>query len=113
MNIPGARSPTLAASLLTPRTIGHLFGDDVGADRHDLVDEAPMQALAMRGESALAGRFALPGRQVPLAVFPGEAPLAALFDAPTLVVVVRVVGAALAVHLALESADGLCVGGQL
>src|SRR5215831_10523122 len=67
----------------------------------------------MGGEPPLAGRLAPPGRQIPLAVFPGEAPPARLLDAPTLVVVVRVVGPALAVHAALESADGLGVGGQL
>src|SRR5215471_14765583 len=92
MNIPGARSPTLAASLLRPRTIGNLFGEDRVAHRDDLMDQAPMQTLAMGGQLALAGRLAPPGRQGALAVLPGEAPPARLLDAPTLVVVVRVVG---------------------
>src|SRR5215472_7596732 len=57
--------------------------------------------------------FAPPGGQVPLAVLPGEAPPARLLDAPALVIVGRVIGSALAVHLPLEPADGLGIWGQL
>src|SRR5215472_13030435 len=64
----GAESHALA-KLLLPGTIGELFGDDCIPNRHDLVDEAAMQTLAVSGDSALAGRFAPPGGQVPLAVF--------------------------------------------
>lgn len=73
-----------AAKLLLPGTIGHLFCDDVLAYRHDLVDDAAMQAFAVRGESALAGRFAPPGDQIPLARLPLQVRLPAFLDAPAL-----------------------------
>jgi hypothetical protein len=94
-------------------TIGNLFGDAGGAHRDELMDQAPMQILAMGSQLALAGRFAPPGGQVPLAVLPGEAPPAGLLDVPTLIVVGLVVGPALAVHAALLPADGPGVGDQL
>src|SRR5262249_33670258 len=50
--------------------------------------------------------------QIPLAMFPGEAPLPTLFDASLLVVVVGGVGTPLALHLTLETADGLAMGSQ-
>ena len=43
------------AKLLLPGPVGEFFGDDGGAHRHDLMDEAPMQALAVGGEFSLAG----------------------------------------------------------
>ena len=108
----GTESHTLA-KLLRPRTVRNLFGEDRGAHRDDFMDQAPMETVAMGGQLALPGGFAPPGGQVPLAVLPGEAPLAALLDAPTLIVVGRVIGPALSVHLALEPADGLGIGIQL
>src|ERR1051326_8855937 len=76
------------------------------------MDQASMQTLAMGGKPTLTGRFAPPGRQIPLAVFPGEASPVTLFDTPLFVIVVRVIGPALALHLALEPADGLGIGSQ-
>lgn len=81
MNIPGARRPTLAASLFLPGTIGEFFGDDGGAYRHDFMDEAAMQTLAMGGEFPLTGGLTSPDGEIPLAVFPFQALLPALLDA--------------------------------
>jgi hypothetical protein len=77
------------------------------------MDQAPMQTLAVSSERRLAGGFAPPGGQIPLALLPPEALLATLLDAPTRIVVLRVVGAALPRHLPLEPADGLGIGSQL
>jgi hypothetical protein len=65
------------------------------------MDETAMQTLAMGCEFPLAGGFAPSGGQIALAVLPVQALLPALLDAPAFIVVVRVVGAPLAVHLAL------------
>jgi hypothetical protein len=108
----GAESHALA-KLLLPGAIGALFGDDGVPNSHDPVDQASMQALAVRGQSALAGRFAPPGVQIPLALFPRQALLPALPDASAFIVIVGVVGAPLPVHPALETTDGLGIGGQL
>jgi hypothetical protein len=102
-----------ATKLLLPGAIRDVFGDDGLPNRHDLVDQAAMQTLAVRGESALAGGFAPPGGQIPLALFPPQALLPAFFDAPLRIEVVGVVGPALALHLALEPPDRLGIGGQL
>jgi hypothetical protein len=72
-----------------------------------------METFAMGSQPPFPGGFAPPGGQIPLAVFPGEAPPARLFDPPTLVEVLRVVGPPLSVHLALEAADRLSIGSQL
>ena len=77
------------------------------------MDETAMQTLGMGGELALAGGFASPSGQIPLAVFPVQALLPALFDPAPLIVVLRVIGAALTVHLALEPADGPGIGSQV
>ena len=113
MDIPGARSPTLRPNCFVSGTIGHFFGDDGVPHGYDLVDEAAMQTLAMSSQSALAGRFAPPGGEVPLALFPPQALLPAFFDAPLRIEVVGVVGAPLPVHLALEPSNGLGIGCQL
>jgi hypothetical protein len=53
-----------ATKLLLPGVIGHFFGDDRVPHRHDLVDQAPMQAFAMGGEAPLTGGLAPPGGEV-------------------------------------------------
>src|SRR5579862_700733 len=106
-----AKSHALA-KLFLPRPVGNLFGDDRVSNGYDLVDQAAMQALAVRGESALTGSLAPPGGQIPLAVFPLQALLPTLLDASLFIVVVRVVGPALSLHLALEPPDRLGIGCQ-
>src|SRR5215472_1846808 len=86
-----------ATKLLRPRAIRNLYGEDGLAHRNELMDQADMQAFPMGREFALAGSFAPSGGQIPLAVLPRQALLATLLDAPTRIVVVRVVGPALAV----------------
>ena len=95
-----------AAPLLLPGAIRYFFGDDGVADGHNLMDQPPMQTFAVGGQFPLAGGFAAPGGQIPLAVLPGEVLLLAFLDAPTLVIIGRVVRAALPLHLPLEMADG-------
>jgi hypothetical protein len=112
MNIPGARSPTLAASLLLPGAVGNLFRDDGLTHADDLVGQPPMQAFAVGSQFALAGGFSAPGGQIPFAVFPLETLLATLLDLSFGIVVVRVVGAALSLQLPLEPPDRRCLGGQ-
>jgi hypothetical protein len=41
-------------------TIGNLFGEDGVPYGYNLMDQAPMQTLAMGGQFAFAGRFAPP-----------------------------------------------------
>jgi hypothetical protein len=77
----GAKSHTLA-KLFLPGLVREFFGDDGRADRHDLVNETPMQALAMGRQLPLAGRFAPAGRQIPRAVVPRQATLPMLLDPP-------------------------------
>src|SRR5215472_16228204 len=66
----------------------------------------------MGGEFALAGGFASPSDQIPLAVFPPQAPLVRLLDAPAGIVVLRIVRLALPLHLALETTNGSGIRSQ-
>src|SRR5258708_1985529 len=61
-----------------------------------------VQALAMGGKLAFLVGQSSPRGKVAVTVLPGEAALTVLLDTPFLVVVLRVVGAALAVQLALK-----------
>ncbi len=56
-----------------------------------------MQTLAMHSQLAFLVGESSSGGKIPLAILPGEAPLAMLLDAPFLIVVLWVVGTALAV----------------
>ena len=69
----------------------------------------------LRCAASLRSRVALRRRveRRPLALLPLQAPLPALLDAALRIEVLRVVGAPLPVHLALESPDRLSVGRQL
>ena len=96
----GTESHTLP-KLFLPGAVRHFFSDDRVPNGHDLVDEAPMQTLPMGSQFPLAGGLAFPGDEIPFAVLPPETLLATLPDPSALIVVVRVVGAALALHLAL------------
>jgi len=92
-----------------PRLIRNLFEEDGGPHGHELMHVPSMQALAMGGELAFSGGFALPGFLVARAAFPDHLLLAALLDAALLVVVLRVARSPLPVHLALQATDGLRV----
>src|SRR5260370_558260 len=69
----------------------------------NLVDQAPMQALAVSGKLAFLMCQSSSCGEIALAVLPGEAALAVFLDAPFFIIVLRVVVAALAVQLALEA----------
>src|SRR5258707_12742365 len=108
----GAKSRASSVAFL-PRFVGNLFEDDGVAHTHDLMDHTPMQALAMGGQLALAGRFAAPGDLVATALLPGGTPFAALFGPPLLVIVLGVGGPPLPPHAALQAADSSCIRSQL
>ena len=89
------------AELFLPGSIRNLFDTDIVTNTDSLVDQPSMQALAVSGKLAfLVGQSPSRGN-VTLAVLPGEASLAMLFDTPFLVVILRIVGAKLSVQLAL------------
>ena len=104
---PRRMSAYALSILLLPGAVRQVFGNDGRAARHHLVDEPSVQTLAMRGQLAFLGGQPLAGRQVALAVLPGEPPLA---NPPVLVVVLRVVGAALPVEFTLQTALLLLIG---
>jgi hypothetical protein len=89
-----------AAKLALPGAVGDLFGDDRVAHGHDLVGQLAMQALALRRQLPFLVGHPTARRLVPLTVIPG---LAAFFAATLLVIVLRIVGPALAVELALQA----------
>ncbi len=87
--------------LLLPAFVRNFLDTNIVTSMDDLVDQASMQALAMRGKLAFLMCQSSPRDKVALAVLPGEASLAMLLDTSLFVVVLRVVGTALAVQLAL------------
>ena len=108
-NIPGARSPTLRPNWLLPGAVRDLLGDDGVAHGHDLVGQLAMQALALRRQGAFLVGQPTARRLVPLAVMPG---LATPCAAALLVIVLRVVGPALTVQLALQTSFRSYPGGE-
>ena len=96
-----------AAILALPGAVRDFLGDDRVADRHDGMGQLAMQALALGGEFPFLVGQAPPGRLIAPAVIPG---LAAFLAAALLVIVLWVVGAALAVQLALQTPFRLRIG---
>jgi hypothetical protein len=66
---PRARKPSLLPNCFVSGATGGLIGDDGVVHRHDLMDEAPTQALAVGRQLALAGGLSPSGRQISLARF--------------------------------------------
>src|SRR5436190_13052653 len=95
------------AILFLPGFVGKLFGLDGIAAAHNLMHQLSMQALAMGSEFALGRCETATGGLVSSAVFPAKA---TLLDTPFLVIVLRVVGASLAVELPLEATFLVLVG---
>jgi hypothetical protein len=87
-----------AAKLALPGAVRNLFGHDRAAHGYDLVSQLSVQALALRRQTAFLVGQPTARLLVSLAVLPG---LAAPFAAALLVIVLRVVGPALAIQLAL------------
>jgi len=99
----GTKSDTSAVPFLPAFEAGSLNLNMI-AHAHQLIDQFAVQALAMCRQLAFLGGMAAARRLIAAAVVPVEAPFAALINAAPLVVVVRVVGAALPLHLALQPA---------
>ncbi len=99
----GTRSDTSAVHFL-PAFEGGFLDLHVIAHAHQVIDQFAVQALAMRRQLAFLGGMAAACSLIAAAVVPVEATFAVLVNAAPLVVVVRVVGAALPLHLALQSA---------
>src|SRR5713101_4986565 len=100
----GSQSHTLAV-LFLPRCIRNLFEDDGGAHRDDLVDFAPVQALAMSCQLALFLSLATARLLVVLTAFPPEVLFSLLLDTTLLVIVLRIGRSPLPVHFALEPTE--------
>src|SRR5260221_9157315 len=101
----GTQSHASAIAFL-PASVGNLFGEDSVAHGHNLVHESAMQALAVSGQLALFGCFTASGDLVTTALLPGGAPFASLLGPTLLVIMLRIGGAPLPLHLALQPADG-------
>src|SRR6266699_7232934 len=71
---------------------------------HQVIDQFTMQALAMRSEFALTPGMLSAGGQIALAFLPAEPVLAVLVHPALVVIVLRIVGPALSLHLALHAA---------
>src|SRR5258708_37082737 len=95
----GTQAHALAITFL-PASIRNLCDTNVVTDTDNLMDKPSMQALAMGGELAFVVCQPSPRGKVALTVFPGKASLAVLLDTSFFVVVLWVVGTALAVQLA-------------
>jgi hypothetical protein len=98
----GAKSDA-PAILLLPSFEGGFFDPNGVAHLRDAMCQVTVQTLAMGGEPALDGGMLSSGCLVPLALVPVQARGAVFFDAPLLVVVLRVIGTALPLHLALKA----------
>ena len=71
-----------------------------------------MQALAVGCQFALSGGVLPPGRFVPLTLFPAQAGFTVLPNAPQRIIVLRVIGTTLPLHLALQAPLFAGIGGQ-
>ena len=90
------------AKALPPALVRNLLGTNIVAHRHNLVDEPAVQALAMGDKLAFVVGKPSPGCMVTAAVLPAEAACTVLFDAPSLVIVFRVVGTALPIQMPFQ-----------
>jgi len=70
-----------------------------------------MQALAMRCQFAFFGGFPAARLLIAFACLSAQSRLAPLLDTALCIVVTRIGRAPLPIHLALQSTDGLLVGG--
>src|SRR5258708_15838428 len=88
------------AKLFLPALVGNFLDTNVVTSTDNLVDQSPMQALAVCGKLAFPVCYSSSRGKIALARLPGEASLAVLLDSAFLVVVLRVVSTTLAVQLA-------------
>jgi hypothetical protein len=85
------------AELLLPAFVRNFLDTNVVTNTYNLIDQASMQALAMRSKLAFVMYKSPSCCKIALAVLPDEPALAVLLDAPFFIVVLWVVGTALAV----------------
>src|SRR5215470_5628007 len=85
--------------LLLPGFERGCFYIDRGAHLRNAMSQVPMQTLTVCGQFALGVGMLSSGRLVALALFPVPA---AFFHTALLVIIVRIIGASLPVHLALQ-----------
>src|SRR5215471_503892 len=104
-----SHAPTI---LLLPSFEGGLFYLDRIAHLCDGMCQVAMQTLAVGCQFALSGGVLPPARFVPLALFPEQAGFTVFLNAPQLIIVLRVIGATLPLHLALQSPLFAGIGGQ-
>ncbi len=98
----GAKSNALAI-LLLPSFERGFFDMDRVPSLDDVMSELAMQTLAVGGQSSFCIGVLSPGRLVSLAFLPVQARFACFFDTSLLIVVLRIGGPTLAVHLALQA----------
>src|SRR5579862_7914915 len=107
---PKGTASDRASKLLLPRPVGDLFQLEAAAQRQDPMGELPVAALARGSEPAV---HLAPLRLHPplaLAYLPAFLPF---LDAALLIIVLRVVRAALPVECPFQAAQALPVGGHL
>ncbi len=80
------------------------------AHSYEIVDFAPLQALAVGGQLALFGGFAPPAGKIATAGLPDEPLLPPFLGAPFLIVMLGIGRSPLSLHLALQPMDGLLRG---
>src|SRR5215472_14820900 len=107
----GAQSDA-SAILFLPCFERGLFDGDRVAQSNDIMGELAVETLAVGCEAALRGGVRSPGRLVPLALAPAQARFAVFLDASLPVIVLRVIGASLPLHLALQAPLCAGIGGQ-
>ena len=108
----GAKSHALAITAM-PALIGDLLGDDGMAHGRDLVNQPPMQALAVGCQPALAGRLAPSGGLVAFTLLPPGSTFTALGGPTPLVIVLQIGGTPLPLHAPLQATDSSRIGTQL
>src|SRR5258708_31440433 len=86
------------AKLFLPASIRNFLDTNVVTDTENLIHKPSMQALAMSGKLASLMCQSSSRGEIALAILPGEAALAILLDAPFFVVVLLLVGDAVAVQ---------------
>jgi hypothetical protein len=107
---PWSTKPHTFSKLFLPPFVGHFFQEDGGAQAHEFVHLATMQAFAVSGQFAFFGRLAPPGSQIATTRLPVKSLLASLLGAAFFIVVLRVSSPSLPIQLPKQSTKFLLVG---
>lgn|GEM_PF-2609322 len=111
---PRGTQPDTSAKAALPALVADLFKAQIITEPDDLVGQVAVQAAAMRGESALRSRQTPAGALIALTLPPHASTLAfaSCADAAFLIVVLGIVGTALPLEMALQSAALAPIGCQ-